>query len=64
MLMRMMMERGKEKERGAAGGESLITIFVVPRVAVMDEGEGELAPPEPRLSLVLSLEQMDGIHPG
>ena len=30
----------------------------------MDEGEGELAPPEPRLLLALSLEQMDGIHSG
>ena len=46
----------------AAGGGSLITIFAIPRVVVMDEGEGELAPPEPRLSLVLSLEQMNGWH--
>ena len=30
----------------------------------MDEGEGELAPPEPRLSLVLSFEQMDGTRVG
>ena len=54
--MRMMMERGKGRgwRAAAAGGGSLITIFAVPRVVVMDEGGGELAPSEPRLPLVLS----------
>ena len=59
MLMRMMMERGKEKEREGGRRREFNHHFVVPRVGVMDEGEGELAPPEPRLSLALSLEQMD-----
>lgn len=58
------MERGKEKEREGGRRREFNHHFVVPRVGVMDEGEGELAPPEPRLSLVLSLEQMDGTRVG
>ena len=58
MLMRMMMERGKGRD-GMEGGRGrrrreFNHHFRRPSSVVMDEGEGELAPPEPRLPLVLS----------